>query len=218
MHAIPCNQSVIFVLLSLISVFKDGERSFASSSFVIDLGGHVLEPLELEEVLGILLLPDILRLDELLGLHLGARVPDFDVIATRLAQLFVPFDVFVFVLDLGCCSLAEVVVDDAVDWRLRSIRSAVGELILGLRYLLAAALERVHPERNTVIVTLSVFVVLRRRHVPIYNCLVVQQLEVARVVMFRVISWLVYFPGRANLRRSFLRLLVRSPICEMLVR
>ena len=58
------------------------------------------------------------------SLHLGAGVPDLNVVAPRLAQLFVLLDVLVFVLDLSRSSLAEVVVDDTINRGLRSIGAA----------------------------------------------------------------------------------------------
>ena len=72
----------------------------ASSPLVVDLGVDILEALELEQVPMVLLFPNVLRLDELFGLHFSLRVTDLDVIALGRADLFVVLQALVPVLQV----------------------------------------------------------------------------------------------------------------------
>lgn len=107
----------------------------------------------------------VLRLDELLRLRLGLRVSDFYVVASWHAKLLILLEALVSILNIGCGAFTEVVSNDTVDRRLRSIGSAVGELLLREGDLHAAAFEGAHAEGNPVIVTLAVNIVLWCRHV-----------------------------------------------------
>lgn len=97
---------------------------------MVDLGVDILEALELEQILLILLVPDVLRLNELLGLDLGFCVTDLDVIALGCTHLFVVLQALVSVLQVPARRLSEVVPDNALDWRLRSIWAAECELLI----------------------------------------------------------------------------------------
>lgn len=105
-------------------------------------------------------LPDVLRLDELLRFRLCLRVSDLDVVTSWHAVLLILLQAFVSVLQRTGRVLAEVVSNDTIDGRLRSVRSTISELLLGQRYLHAAAFEGAHPEWNPEIVTLPVNVIL----------------------------------------------------------
>jgi len=105
--------------------------SATGSPLVVDLSIDILEALELEQVLVVLSFPDVLGLDELLGLYLGLRVTDLDVIASRLAHLFVVLQTLVSVLQVSARRLSEVVPNNTLDWRLRSIRTAKSKLLIG---------------------------------------------------------------------------------------
>ena len=177
-----------------------------------------MESFELEQVFRIFILPHILRLDKLLSLHLGLGVADFDVVAPWLTMFLVVFYIFVPVLQIGTGTLAKVVADDAIDRRLWPVGAPVGELLVGECDLHAALLKSVHAERNAVVMAFSEFVVLGCSHISFDNCLVIKQFEVSRVIRFRVVFWLVYFPGRANLGGTLLGLLVRPSIGKMLLR
>lgn len=151
---------------------------------MVNLGGQVLESFELKHFFWILVFPNVLRPDKLLGLRLGLGVADFNVIGPGLAMLLVLFNVFVPVLQLSTGPLSKVIADDPVNRRLRSIGTAERELLVGQRDLHSALLKRVHTERNPVVVAFSEFVVLGCRHVSIDNCLVVQQFEISRIIRF----------------------------------
>lgn len=100
------------------------------SPLVVDLRIDVLESLELEKVLGILLLPDILSLDEFFRFSLGLRVTDLDIIALWLCISLVLLKTLVPVLNVACSAFSKVVTDDTVDWCLWSIWSSEGKLLI----------------------------------------------------------------------------------------
>lgn len=100
------------------------------SPLVVDLGVNILEALELEQILLILLVPDVLRLNEFLCLDLGLCVTDLDVIALGCTHFFVVLQTLVSVLQVPARRLTEVVTDNALDWRLRSIWASECELLI----------------------------------------------------------------------------------------
>jgi hypothetical protein len=140
---------------------------------VVNLSVNILEALELEQVLLSLLIPNVLCLDEFFSLHFSLRVTDLDVIALGRADFFVVLQALVPVLQVPASRLAEVVPDDAFDWRLWSIRSAKCELLIWQRNLVATTLKCAHAKGHSSIVTLSVNVVLWCGHISIDNCSVV---------------------------------------------
>ena len=73
------------------------------SPLVVDLSINILESLELEQVLLVLLFPDILRLNELLSLDLGLRVTDLDVIAPWCRRLLVVLQTLISILQVFTC-------------------------------------------------------------------------------------------------------------------
>lgn len=175
-----------------------------------------MESLELEKVLRILLFPDILRLYEFFCFCLSLGVTDLDIIALWLSISLVLLQTLVPVLDVARGALSEVVADDAVDRCLWSVGSSKGELLIRQRDSIATALEGTHSEWNSAIVTLSVLVILWSSCVSIYNCSIVEQLEISDIITILVVLGLVYFPGCADFRCSLLALLVRASISEVI--
>ena len=185
------------------------------SPLVVDFGVDVLESLELEKVSWILLLPSILGLDKLFGLHLGLGVTDLDIIALRLSIFLVLLQTLISILDIASRILSEVVANDPIDRSLWPVGSSESKLLIRKGDLVATALQGTHSERDSGIVTLSVFVVLGGRGVSVYNCSVVKQLEIPDIVTLLVVLGLVDFPGCAHFRCALLTLLIRTPVSKV---
>lgn len=83
------------------------------------------------------------------------------------------FQVPISILQVSAGTLTEVVTNDTINWRLGSIWSAIGELLLWQRDLDSTTLEGIHSERNSIIVALSELVVLGCRHISLDNCFIV---------------------------------------------
>ena len=97
---------------------------------MVDLGVDILEALQLKQVLLTLLVPDVLRLNELFRLDLGLRVTDLDVIASGCAHLLVMLQTLVSVLQVPARRFAKVVTDNALDRCLWSVRTTKRELFI----------------------------------------------------------------------------------------
>ena len=140
---------------------------------MVDLGVDILEALELKQVLLSLLVPDVLRLNELFSLDLGLRVTDLYVIALGRTHLFIVLQTLVSVLQVPASRFSEVVTDNTFDRGLRSIRTSKCELFIGQRNLISTVLQCAHAEWHPSIVTFSVNIVLWCGHISIDNCSVV---------------------------------------------
>lgn len=110
------------------------------SPLMVDLGVDILEALELKQVLLSLLVPDVLRLNELFSLDLGLRVTDLYVIALGRTHLFIVLQTLVSVLQVPASRFSEVVTDNTFDRRLWSIRTSKCELFIGQRNLISTVL------------------------------------------------------------------------------
>ena len=182
---------------------------------MVDLGVDILEALQLKQVLLTLLVPDVLRLNELFGLDLSLGVTDLYVIALRLAHLFIVLQTLVSVLQVPARRFSEVVTDNTFDRCLWSIWTSKCELFIGQRNLISTILQRAHAEWHPSIVAFSVNIVLWCGHISIDNCSVIEQFEISYVVRLLIVLGSVHLPGCAYLGGALLGLLVRSAIREV---
>ena len=179
---------------------------------MVDLSINVLESFELEQIFWILLFPDVLSFDELLGLHFCFGISYLDVVAFGSTHLFVLLQALISVLEVSARILSEVITNDSVYRGLRSVRPSKRKLFLWQRNLVSTALESTHSKRNSAVVALSVNVILGCCDISFDNSFIVEKFEVSWVVIILVEFRFMNFPRCANFRCSFLCLLVRSAV------